>query len=268
MFHTKFKKINDKFAIGKPIEAGYSSIINTPMVFFVSLTGTGATATLNEINERYHELCVLPSRKLITDEITIPWGLEKQNKPIVKIENRKIRYELNKFFRKYHEGGITEIIEQLSVREPFESEYCIFDNLRHVKEIMYAKRIFKNLKFVLFKAKNIDRVKRIANSNYTFSNIGSSGVYKEITDMPGWKNIFVASELAEIKSLIEKGELTLEGVNKAMQIIIKENEEYDHHKLAMKLYDVAHDTTLLLDSSSQNPVERAEEVYKWLKQNT
>ena len=47
-------------------------------------------------------------------------------------------------------------------------------------------------------------------------------------------------------------------------INIKEHQEYDNDKLAMKLYDIAHENTLLIDSSALNPQQRAEEVHNWI----
>jgi hypothetical protein len=264
MFKTTFKKINDVFAIGSPLENGFKPVSELNMVFLVSLTGTGATVTIEKLAERYADLLIMPTRKLITDEVTIPWSQQKQNKPLHAVNNRKIRYELNKYFRKYHEGGFAEVLEQMSYNTDRKIDYCIFDNLRHVKELAYANKKFKNIRYVLFKAKMIDRIKRITHRDYSFSDIGLSGFYKNIYDIPGWKSVISTDEIEEIRQALDNGELELEAVNKAMQIIIKEHEEYDHHKLAMKLYDIAHDNTLLIDSSQLNPQERALEIYNWL----
>ncbi|MBP9758758.1 hypothetical protein KBD45_03615 [Candidatus Dojkabacteria bacterium] len=261
----KNEKITEYISIGSPIKKGYRPLIEFPMVFFVSLTGDGATSTIEKMENKYSKLLILPSRRYFTDKVTIPWSLLKQGKEIKNVENRKLRYEFSKYFRKFNPEGFVGILRQLSINPECENiDYVLYDSLRHVRELVYTNRYFNKPLYVLFKTKLVDRVKRISNQNYSFSDIGKSESYNSIFHIPGWNSTFTQKQMDEIDSLIKLNEINIEGASKAIQIIIKEHQEYDHDRLTMKLFDIAHDRTFLVDSSELNPEERAVEIYNWI----
>lgn len=262
-FHSE--KLTENVAFGSPIPSGFKPLVEFPLVFFVSLTGTGATSTIEIIENSYKDLLVLPTRKYLNNKFIIPWTLSKIQKNETSVENRKLRFEYSKFFRKYNPDGIVGLLKNFSINtESSNIKFVLFDSLRHVKEIVHTNKKFNKPLYVLFKTNRIDRVKRISNKNYKYADIGKTDSYQDIFHIPGWNTTFTKNEMDKINQLILDKELSIENANNAIQIIIKEHQEYDQDKLAMKLFDIAHDTTLIIDGSLLTPQERAIEIYNWL----
>lgn len=261
-----FQKIDEIFAYGYPLENGYTNIKKHKVVFFAGLTGSGASSTAQLLCNEHQQFKLLPSRSYFMDKIVIPWVQSNKKLPVVPVTNRKIRYEYGKFFRKYYPEGIVQILDQLSTNKNVDnSEYLIFDSVKHVRELMKINKYFPSAYYVLFRTHNLDRVIRLTNQDYSRRDIGDSVNYSDIYKTPGWRGVLSEIDMKKLEELVNNGEIQLEAINKALQIVIKEHQDYDNDLLAMKLFNIAHDRTLLVDSSAFDPHQRAELIFNWIK---
>lgn len=271
--NQNFKQLHPGISIGIPLEEGWISIKNEPLVIIVGLTGVGKSTMINTLTKSGLNFTLLPNRRTLTTELIIP-NIAATNGKNIKTICRTEQFKYTRQYQKQFPGGMGHILSQLQVNLTQINYPLIFDGLREKNELTYAANTLKKAKFVILDAPLSIRLKRLLTRNDAFDKITQ---YSEDTivnrqkimsfsalDIPEASSLFTFAEAQEIFTAIKTGIYQPTEVSQKLKILVEESRNYDSNATKKALQAIAPERTLFLDTTKMTPQQLTQKVFRYI----
>ena len=242
-----------------PSESGWIELADTKLLIIVGVTGVGKSTTVNALKAGGLSFTLLPNRRELTDRFMIRQLQKQAGEAVEPVTDRAARFDYTRRYREQHWGGMGHVISQLSI-EPsaLTADWLVFDGLRGENEVMVAAKSLPNARFLLLDAPDSVRIQRLLKRNDVFDQIQSTGV--GAADLGDTSNFLNDEELAQLVSLVQQGQVTLDELKGKLEIVRKERENYSPARTKMALFHDARDRTVYIDTVTKSAAEAAAET--------
>jgi guanylate kinase len=200
------------------------------LLIIVGLTGVGKSTTVDALKSSAFPFLLLPNRRELTDVIIIPeMQLERGESPRM-VADRLERFELTRRYRRKHTGGMAYALQYYLGNMSSTGMTVVFDNLRGLEEVQYAAEHFpNNTRFIFFDAPDKVRLQRLLERRDEFDRLTTDslqeGLAKALQRIEGLEQVF---SLEDLLSYAEEVSVEQKRFVNAVQIIVKENQNYDN----------------------------------------
>lgn len=247
---------------GRPAPAGWSGLVECPLLVMVGVTGVGKSTTLQELGDLL-PFTLLPDRRVLTDELIIAAMRAADGEPPAAVRDRAQRFAYTRRFRDMFPGGMADLLPWLSVEAAPATRLLIFDGLRGENEVRAACAALPLAKFVLLDAPDAVRVSRLLGRADAFDAMGSAAATRPDSQAllpPEADAIFAPHEAAGLRTLVERGAILADDLRAKVEIVLEERRNYDPATTRAALETTAGERALVINTTHVSAQEAARRI--------
>ncbi len=258
--NAQFQLLEDGLGAGPP-PAGWSAIVDMPVLVLVGVTGVGKSTAVNALRSRWHGAFLLPNRRKIADLLVIPTVQGWDGEPPGAVTDRRRRFDYTRRYRQRHPGGLAHALSRLVLPRPPAGAPAlhIFDGLRGADEVAFAAQSLPLARFAVLHAPDVVRVERLLQRQDAFDHVAdlnaAAGFRWE--DAAQGRELFTQEEQDRLAALVRRGEVDGAEIAAKVAIVAAERRNYDPHAAAEILRREALDRTVVVDTTTHSPAEAA-----------
>jgi energy-coupling factor transporter ATP-binding protein EcfA2 len=230
-----------------------------PLTLLVGVTGVGKSTTLEHLAQM-RDFVLLPNRREMTDAFIFAGET---------VTDRAERFRRTKAYRQQHSGGMSGLLETLSIPEQSNAP-LLFDGIRGLEEVRHAARN-PLWRFVLLDAPDLERAKRLLTRADEFdqmekitssdSSDEKNPTLEQLLNLEGIADIFSSAEIAQLSQLPQEGSEIVAKV----KIVVEERKNYDPKAARNYLLSTLEPARVIyLDTVLLSPPEVAQKLQAWL----
>ena len=268
---------NLSLSVGLPPSSDWQPIANRRLLIIVGVTGVGKSTTVDAMTASGVDFVLLPNRRTLTDDLLIA-QMQEADGDVVAIErDRRKRFEYTRRYRQLHVGGMAHALSQLSIKSDLPERLLLFDGLRGVNEIAFAREFLPKARFLVLTAPDLERLRRLCGRNDAFDHVAGTGVAENFASDAGPQGgtsnailvgagldaaigLFSPHERELLAEMVATNAIPLELLRGKLAIVAEERRSYDPAATVDALRSTAKDRAQIVDTTAQTPEQVADAV--------
>ncbi|MEE2776322.1 MAG: ATPase [Acidobacteriota bacterium] len=257
-------------AAGDADAGDLTRLVDSDLYILVGVTGVGKTTALQAVGDRL-ELCVLPDRRSVADEVILPAAQALEGESPSPVADRVERFRLTARYRDRHHGGIAEALASLAFTGS-ERRVLFFDGLRGAAECGWAATHLPRASFVVLEAPTAIRLQRLLGRRSDFDrapvalDVTVAGSLLE--RVPGLADLLSETELGRVLAVAQAAGTSSVDVAEKAAIIVAEARNYDTGEaISILRSELAEKRLLVVDTSDTAPDAVGHCIAKWIRRS-
>lgn len=244
-----------------------------PLLILVGLTGVGKSTTVQALINQGLAFHLLPNRRVLTSRLIVAPLLQEEGKPIREL-SRMERLPYVRRYRTRYPGGMAHALSQWQIEPAQRGHLFLFDGLRGENEIRYAVGFNPLATFVFLHAPDIIRIQRLLKRRDPYDQMGSPNQESSATQqsfaalgVPEAATLFTAEQEEALFALVQRKEISLNDLHDKLRLMTVERRLYDAKATLAALERLAPARTLVIDTTSHNPQQVAQQIISKVRDN-
>ena len=258
--NAQFQLLEDGLGAGPP-PAGWSAIVDMPVLVLVGVTGVGKSTAVNALRSRWDGASLLPNRRRIADLLVIPTVQGWDGEDPGAVTDRRLRFDYTRRYRERYSGGLAHALSRLVLprQQAGASVLHIFDGLRGADEVTFAAQSLPLARFAVLHAPDVVRVERLLQRRDAFDQVAGLKADRGFRweDVEEGRALFTQQEQERLAALVRRGDVDGAELAAKVAIVAAERRNYDPHAAAEILRREAPDRTVVVDTTTHSPAEAA-----------
>ncbi|MEQ9638417.1 MAG: ATPase [Alphaproteobacteria bacterium] len=251
-----FRRLTEDLGAGTP-PAGWTTLVERPLVVVVGLTGVGKTTTLGGLDARATPFIELPNRRWLTDEIMIPAAAADLGVALP-VTDRAERFRMTARYRETHPGGMAELLTALAVPADASGPF-VFDGIRGANEADYAAKHLPNARFCALVAPDAVRLTRLLIRADPFDGGPVGGGFDRATadNLLRSSGVIPQAERPDLLDWLAANHIGADDLKGRLDAVAEERRNYDPDATVAALRAGAGDRLTVVDTTVTGPADAA-----------